>query len=379
MKVHILTRLDARPIPPESQEVRLFCKLRNELVRLPYFLQFYREMGVDRFIFVDNGSTDGTTEYLLSQRDCHVLHTTDPFRDVYVHWQNRALDLYGTDHWCLVVDADEFLVFPHCEKICLKQFCRFLDIEGSQGVYSFMLDMYSKGPFAEAQYSVGQDPLDICPYHDRDYKFVDRTFLDMMRLPNRPPPFPETEVIGGPRARIFYPEQNTEEVFPRVWPRIAGRVLTPFAQSKLWPDSRVPHMASMLFKVPLVRWGQELAYYSSTHIMTPIRLSAVTSALLHYKYFADFLDKAIIEATRGAYEGGGRQYNRYAHITARRDTGGGNIFFYEGSVKYEDSLGLIKQGLIQSCTELELHVVRCSQNRYKMRVPALSREGEKVC
>ncbi len=32
----------------------------NEAIRLPYFLKFYQSVGVDRFIVVDNGSTDGS-------------------------------------------------------------------------------------------------------------------------------------------------------------------------------------------------------------------------------------------------------------------------------------------------------------------------------
>ncbi|MEO0831572.1 MAG: glycosyltransferase family 2 protein, partial [Pseudomonadota bacterium] len=32
-----------------------FTTLRNEMVRLPFFLNYYREMGINQFLIVDNG------------------------------------------------------------------------------------------------------------------------------------------------------------------------------------------------------------------------------------------------------------------------------------------------------------------------------------
>ncbi len=43
----------------ESGDILLFACLRNEVIRIPYFLDYYRRAGVDHFLIVDNGSTDG--------------------------------------------------------------------------------------------------------------------------------------------------------------------------------------------------------------------------------------------------------------------------------------------------------------------------------
>jgi hypothetical protein len=40
-------------------EIRLFARCRNEILRLPAFFQHYRAMGVDRFYIVDNESYGG--------------------------------------------------------------------------------------------------------------------------------------------------------------------------------------------------------------------------------------------------------------------------------------------------------------------------------
>ena len=50
-------------------DVLCFIVLRNEKVRLPFFLKYYRALGIKHFFIVDNGSTDGSTQYLAAQSD----------------------------------------------------------------------------------------------------------------------------------------------------------------------------------------------------------------------------------------------------------------------------------------------------------------------
>ena len=57
------------------QPILLFLTMRNERVRLPYFLEYYRKLGVDHFLIVDNGSDDGTREYLAEQPDVSLWTT----------------------------------------------------------------------------------------------------------------------------------------------------------------------------------------------------------------------------------------------------------------------------------------------------------------
>ena len=70
-----LSRVADRTDQIREDDILMFCTLRNEKVRLPYFLEYYREMGVNHFLFVDNDSTDGTMDYLAEQPDVSVWHT----------------------------------------------------------------------------------------------------------------------------------------------------------------------------------------------------------------------------------------------------------------------------------------------------------------
>src|SRR5579871_222638 len=87
----------SRPITISAQSHVVLSVVRNESLRLPYLLTHYRRLGFDRFIFVDNGSTDGTTELLLQQPDCAVVHTKDRFGDgrgAGLLWKNTLLDTF---------------------------------------------------------------------------------------------------------------------------------------------------------------------------------------------------------------------------------------------------------------------------------------------
>ena len=113
-----IDRLDRHPLPAPQGEVRAFLLVRNERDRLPWLLEYYRGLGVDRFLLLDNDSDDGTRDWLLAQGpDLHLFHTEASFAasGAGMRWMNRLLDEHGSGAWCLTVDADEALVYPHCE------------------------------------------------------------------------------------------------------------------------------------------------------------------------------------------------------------------------------------------------------------------------
>jgi hypothetical protein len=69
-----------RDITLSNDEIVVAGCVRNEALRLPYFLDYYRKLGVTRFLLVDNDSTDGTREYLQLQPDVEYFHTTTSYR-----------------------------------------------------------------------------------------------------------------------------------------------------------------------------------------------------------------------------------------------------------------------------------------------------------
>lgn len=266
----------------------LFCTLRNERLRLPYFLSYYRNLGVDHFLFVDNGSDDGSREYLAEQTDCSVWTTTASYRDAGfgMDWINALLRRYAHGHWAVVVDVDEFLVYPFLDTRPLRALTDWLDDSGIRSFGTLLVDMYPKGPFAAQPLAEGQNPMEIAAWFDS----ANYTLRRNPRLRN-------LWIQGGPRMRVFFAD--------------------------------APEKAPALNKIPVVKWHRSYAYVSSTHMLLPRGLNLVydvaggekaSGCLLHAKFLATLDEKAREELARGQHYGDSREYQAYfAGIEAETD------------------------------------------------------------
>lgn len=259
--------------------------LRNEAPRIPYFLEYYRRLGVDHFLFVDNGSTDGFRELVAGESDCSVWYTEDSYKRANFgeHWANYLLRRYGKNHWCLRVDADEFLVYPHYDTRNLRELTEHLDETGRRSLFTLLLDMYPQGAVDEATYTAGQDPLEICSWFD-PYGYCQwSTPMGWW-------------IQGGVRRRAFYRNGNVDA-------------------------------APALNKICLVRWRGHYSYISSTHVLTPRSLNqahysdglAPTGCLLHFKYFASFRVKVEEELVRREHFNESIEYKLYASGLAENE------------------------------------------------------------
>src|SRR5215213_9752932 len=134
-----------------------FLAVRNEMLRLPAVLDHHRRLGINRFIVVDNGSSDGTADYLMAQRDVDLYATEASFSasNFGFDWLHPLLDEFGNNHWVLTIDSDELFIFPHVEHVSLQQFCQFLDRKNAQAVFAVMLDMYSDKSIEQTAYVTG--------------------------------------------------------------------------------------------------------------------------------------------------------------------------------------------------------------------------------
>jgi len=98
-------------------DILVFTTLWNEAVRLPFFLEYYRKLGVNHFFMVENGSDDGSREYLEQQPDVSLWSTEASYKRARfgVDWLNWLQHKYAHNHWSLVVDVDECFIYPFCD------------------------------------------------------------------------------------------------------------------------------------------------------------------------------------------------------------------------------------------------------------------------
>lgn len=266
---HHLTLCVDRSPAIKGGDVLAFSVVRNESARLPYFLEYYRDLGVTHFFMVDNASEDGSAEFLAAQGDVSLWRSTSSYRAARfgLDWCTWLQMRNGHGHWCLTVDADELLVFDGIAEHDLVALTASLDVQGYSGFGAMMLDLYPKGPLDQQSYAPGQDPREILSWFDATpYRVC------------RQQPLGNLWLQGGVRERVF------------------------FATDQL----RSP----TLNKLPLVKWSRRYAYVNSTHSMLPPHLNQIYSGpgdrrpsgvLLHTKFLPEIVSKSATEKGRGEH------------------------------------------------------------------------------
>ncbi len=256
-----------------------FTTARNEAIRLPYFLDHYRRLGVGHFFIVDNNSTDDSLAYLSQQPDVSVWTTTYSYKASRfgVDWLNWLQRKYAHNHWCLTVDADEILIYPHIDTRPLPALTEWLDRCGRKSFGAFMLDMYPQGPLDGTPYQPGDDPFDILEWFDAgNYSYI------------RQPELQNLWGQGGVRARQFFHSE--------------------------------PERAPTLTKVPLIKWHWRYAYVSSTHSALPRHLNHVydstggemtSGVLLHTKFLHTIVTRSAEEKRRKQHFENSALYDDY--------------------------------------------------------------------
>lgn len=236
-------------------------------------------MGVNHFLIVDNGSDDGSREFLEDQDDVSLWTTEQSYKRARfgVDWLNYLQSKYGHNHWNLVVDVDEFLVYPFCDTRPIRALTDWLDASSIKSFSAMLLDMYPKGPLDAFPYREGQDPFEIANWFDAGNYAISKNKK-----------FGNLWIQGGPRARAFFHDN--------------------------------PERAPALNKIPLVKWHRDYAYVSSTHMVLPRGLNQVydewggekaSGTLLHAKFLDTFSQKAAEELKRKQHYAASHEYKAY--------------------------------------------------------------------
>ena len=293
-------------------EILCVVGVRNEGRRLPAFLDHHRRLGVDRFLIVDNESDDESLAFLAAQPDTVVWRTAGSYRGANcgAAWWDLLLRRHAQGNWCLILDADEHLVFPDHESSGLPGLCAELDAEGTTCYCTVSLDMYPEGPLSAARCEPGQDPLEVFPYFDHAWYRRRRPFAG-----------PRHNLVnhwGGVRARV-----------------LGGHDLGGY----------------LLDKIPLFRHrtGETLMSGNHWRDRPSEEISDGRGVLLHFKYDSHFTELVEVEASRGEHAGGARTYLQMAaELAAAPDP---TFFDPRHSVRLEDVAQLLRFGIMRSVAD----------------------------
>lgn len=274
----VLTRLREPDRPTrQTTEPVVICVLKDEHDRLADFLRHYRDAGIEQFFFIDNGSTDGSVEFLCTQPDCHVWQIVAPFDWRRKHgWITLAIDIIGRgrDMWYIYADADEHIVFDGLGDMSFGDLCRAMEGRGISRIRGMLVDMYRDGPLLGSTYEPDSRLLSAYPYFDS-------TGYDENRF---------REIIsrkGGPRQRVFGP-----------------------ADAGFRPEmSKYP-----IFKL----WGHDV--FANPHHVWPYEpnfASPCLLGLLHFKFLPDMLRRIEAAVKAENYWGGSLEYKCYQKILSQ--------------------------------------------------------------
>lgn len=193
-----------------KSDVLLVTHVHDEFSRMPFFFDHYRKLGVDRFLIVDDSSTDGSAEYARRRDDCCVWRTKARARRSRPGpWRNYLLQRFGVGHLCVVVGPDEYLVYPFMATRSVRALGQFLKDDHRECAHALLVDAYGELAPAETKYRPGDNPFEICAYFDRD------------GYTQRSGPLKTTLIQGGPHMRVRFKDNPAAspplDTVPVIW------------------------------------------------------------------------------------------------------------------------------------------------------------------
>ena len=300
-----LVRHDTRALEIDNREILGCIVARNEAPRLPFLLEYYRRLGVNRFLVVDNDSTDGTLEFLLAQPDVHIWSSSFSFKRANFGsaWFEVLLSAYGLGNWCVVVDADELLVYPRCEILALPSLVSRVGPPrktcAHRGASRHVFGSSGEGHALHAGAKISWNCAPIS------------TGKDVTRRSKMRGPTATRPVILEARRRALGGAEYC------------------------------------LNKVPLIRYDREVILTGGQH-WTNLPASQIASevgALLHFKFFSSFPDYVADQVRRGEHYDKAIQYRGYAQALAENQAL--TLFDPNCSVRYTGSQQLVDLGIMK--------------------------------
>jgi len=138
------TRLIKQSSIESKTNVQILCLVRNGEFYCKHFIEYHRNLGIEKFIFLDNGSNDNTLSILEKYPEVEILQCTLPYKKYWHSFKEFLLYEYGFEKWSLLIDIDEFFDYPLSQYLDIQALIRYLDDENYNSVITQMVDLYPK-------------------------------------------------------------------------------------------------------------------------------------------------------------------------------------------------------------------------------------------
>lgn len=278
------------------------CIVKNDLDRAKKSLDYYKKLGVRNFVFIDNNSDDGTYEWIMNQ-EVDVFWTNAKFSSsAKTAWLTYIFEYYGYDRWYLIVDIDELLSYPQCEKHSINDLIVYMEKNKKKRLLSFMLDMYIDGKLSEIDNAKDWNFEDYCYYDTNSYTMTKNLHY--------------YKITGGPRQRVFKHDSKGTEMIQNKYPLV------------------------YISKGELYRYHYVFPFYNNFDMKC-------MAVLKHYKFMPGDLKKYEKIVKEGTYANGSQLYKDSLKMIKENK----NLNFWnQESCKYYSSDDLLKIDLVNEIT-----------------------------
>ena len=295
--------------------VSLFSLFRDEMFFAPAFFDHYRSIGVEQFVILDDGSTDGTREFLAAQPDCVLLSSkltygqeidfVDPRGQAAkqragVYFKMAVPRAFLDGGYVTYVDADEFLLLPPGVGGLAEVIAR-LAARGDACCVASIAEFF---PETVAGLRAGPAPASL------DDLLAAYGFFQAE-------PVVEIDADGFPAPRG---RSKSTRLFERHGVRIRRRGLRKRLVGLLAPEYR----KSPQFKTPIFR-SDEATFLTGTHVCNRPAPRDVLLTIAHFVFTAQFEAKVGRALDWRAHVNGSDKYEHYARLLQRLSDDGGTL------------------------------------------------------
>lgn len=301
----------------------LFSVFRDEIYFAPAFFAHYRAIGVEQFLILDDGSIDGTREFLASQPDC-VLLASDLFYGepiVFVDHEGRRSgqragiffkmaipQAFLSGDYVIYVDADEFLFLPPGVANLAAIFARLRSLGAACCVASIVEF------FPEKFSDLGRD---LRP----------RTLADLLERYGdfEAEPVVAIDPFGAPKA---VGRSKTTRLFAKHRIRMPRRGL----RKKILGWFRPEYRKSPQFKTPIYLCSDE-DFLVGTHVMNKPAAREILLTIGHFVFTSQFEAKVRRALAWRSYVNGSDKYEHYDRLL-RKAAQGDDSFAGEATTRF---------------------------------------------
>ena len=305
----------------------LFSIMRNERFFIEAFLNYYRELGVDHFLILDDGSDDGTKEILTEQYDVTVLESEFAYGEVYRRVSLPFLRMQAMragirlkallpsamlqDQWCVYADADEYSILPP-EMHSFQQLVSELDRLSYRVVLGVVVEFYPK------TYS--------------DLKLDVQKAKSFDELLNIAPYFDSAKLLNA----------NELGTIERLRPSASGRLFREYGVPLGSTSGSKKHRGSATHKLPLIKPGRRVKLLSG-HKASVSASPDLALTVAHFKFTPDVLRRTNLALNTQAWSGGSHKYSKYELLFEKMAECNGT-FISSDSVRYKSGEQLVQCG-----------------------------------